>query len=235
MDTRSKSIASLALTTLCVLACSPGAQAQGSSGYYYVASTCPPDAYLAMRSAPSSASGERIEAMPNGTLLEILEKRPDGWWLVENVGTGRRGWALSGSPTTRWIVCCTTAENAPSGSQTEFARGFKTPSNNIFCQYSEQDPASALRCDIFEVRELPPRPAHCDLDWGDAFAVTATDASGGRICHEDTTRDDTLPVLTYGAVWNMHGVTCTSETTGLTCLTARGHGFRLSRALQEVF
>jgi len=236
MDTRSKSIGSLiALTTLCVLACSLGAQAQGSSDYYYVGNTHPPDAYLAMRSAPSSVSGERIEAMPNGTPLEILEKRPDGWWLVRDVRTGRQGWALSGSPTTQWIVCCASAENAASGSQAEFARGFKMPSNNIFCQYPEQDAASALRCDVVDVRELPPRPADCDFDWGDAFEVGAADASGARICHGDTTRDDTLAVLNYGAVWNMHGVTCTSESTGLTCLNARGHGFRLSRASQTVF
>jgi hypothetical protein len=236
MDACGKSIGSLiALTTLCVLGCAVGAQAQGSFDYYYVANTHPPDAYLAMRSAPSSVSGERIEVMPNGTPLEILEKRPDGWWLVRNVRTARQGWALSGSPTTQWIVCCTSAENAASGSQAAFARGFKMPSNNIFCQHPDQDPASALRCDIFQVMAPPPRPADCDLDWGDAFEVSAADARGARICHGDTTRDDTLPVLNYGAVWNMHGLTCTSESTGLTCLNARGHGFRLSKALQQVF
>ena len=240
MKSHSQSICSaIALTALSGLVSPPAARAQSSSGYYYVANTQPPDAYLAMRTAPSSGSGQRIEAMPNGTAVEILDKRPDGWWLVRDVGTGRQGWALSGSPTTQWIVCCTSARNTPSGSQTEFVRGFKMPSGNIFCQYSGQfpDPGAAppLRCDIMNFTGHLPRPADCDLDWGDAFEVSAADASGTRVCHGDTTRDDTLPVLNYGAVWNVGGLTCTSATTGLTCLNAHGHGFRLSRASQEVF
>jgi hypothetical protein len=102
----------IALITLSVFIRFLAAHAQGSSDYYHVANTQPPDAYLAMRSAPSMVSGQRIEEMPNGTPLEILEKRPDGWWLVRNVKTGHQGWALSGSPTTRWIDCCTNATPA---------------------------------------------------------------------------------------------------------------------------
>jgi hypothetical protein len=132
MNSRTQSICSLmALSALSVLGWPLGARAQGSSVYYYVANTQPPDAYLAMRSAPSGASGQRIEEMPNGTPLEILEKRSDGWWLVRDVRTGRQGWALSGTPTRRWIVCCASAESEASGPQSELARGFRMPSNNI--------------------------------------------------------------------------------------------------------
>jgi hypothetical protein len=69
----------------------------------------------------------------------------------------------------------------------------------------------------------------------DAFEVTAGDTFGTRVCRGDTAVDQALPILHYGAVWNWNGLTCTSETTGLTCLNPRGHGFRLSKSLQEVF
>jgi hypothetical protein len=47
---------------------------------YYVANTRPPDAFLALRTNPTTASGQRLLAMPNGTSLKVLERRGDGWW-----------------------------------------------------------------------------------------------------------------------------------------------------------
>ncbi len=213
------------------------AHAERSTNYYFVANTSPPDAYLALRSAPSSVVGNRIEAMPNGTLLDVLEQRPDGWWLVKNIRTGHQGWALSGNATTNWIACCASVDEP--GQQTNIEEGFKMPSNHVFCRSfdlgSEQRPEPALRCDINNLQAFPPRPPDCDLEWGDAFEVSASDALGTRVCHGDTAVDEALPVLRYGTVWNHRGLTCTSETTGLTCLNSYGHGFRLSRAVQEVF
>lgn len=210
-----------------------------ASNYYYVTNTKPPDAYLALRSAPSSVTGQRIEEMPNGTLLEILEQRSDGWWLVRNIRTERQGWALSGNAKTQWIACCVTAERVGPVGQPNSADGFKMPSNRIFCQSfnarSEQQAAPGLRCDITGLEVFPPRPPDCDLEWGDAFEVSGIDSLGTRVCHGDTTIDESLPVLHYGAVWRFNGITCTSETTGLTCLNSYGHGFRLSKAAQKVF
>jgi hypothetical protein len=111
-------------------------------------------------------------------------------------------------------------------------RGFKSPSNNIHCQYFEGE----LRCDIAQISSAtPPKPRDCELDWGRAFAVAATSPSGQRLCHGDTAMDDSLPTLPYGSSWRQGGITCTSEQSGVTCSNALGHGFSLSRSSQRLF
>jgi hypothetical protein len=47
--------------------------------------------------------------------------------------------------------------------------------------------------------------------------------------------DERLGVLAYGAQWTRDGLTCKSERAGVTCTNRKGHGFRLSRARQELF
>ena len=76
--------------------------------YYFVANTRPPDAYLALRTQPSSSRGQRITTMPNGTLLEILQRQVNGWWHVRVVATGQEGWALAGEGNRVWLKCCQT-------------------------------------------------------------------------------------------------------------------------------
>ena len=80
--------------------------ASGDAYYYYVANTRPPDAFLALRTQPSASSGQRIMAMTNGTLLQVLQRLEDGWWYVRVKATGDEGWALSGQGDQSWIVCC---------------------------------------------------------------------------------------------------------------------------------
>ena len=58
---------------------------------YYVANTRPPDAFLALRSQPTAASGVRLATMPNGTALRVLERRGDGWWRVRIAKARSRG------------------------------------------------------------------------------------------------------------------------------------------------
>jgi hypothetical protein len=84
------------------------AQSSPAGSYYFVSNTQPPDAYLSLRTEPSTSSGQRIATMPNGTLLEVLQRRPDGWWEVRIVSTGQTGWALSGEGGRVWISCCRT-------------------------------------------------------------------------------------------------------------------------------
>lgn len=96
------------------------------NSYWFVANTEPPDAYLALRTAPSSQGGQRIAMMPNGTMLQVLERRPDRWWLVRVVGTGAQGWALSGQGDRVWIECC---QNA-GGSQVAASRAATTEHNS---------------------------------------------------------------------------------------------------------
>jgi hypothetical protein len=80
---------------------------------YYVANTRPPDAFLALRTKPSAASGERIAIMSNGTPLKVLERRGDGWWYVRMLPSGPEGWALSREGNRVWIVCCAAGQTGP--------------------------------------------------------------------------------------------------------------------------
>jgi hypothetical protein len=75
---------------------------------YYVANTKPPNAYLSLRTNPTS-SGQRIMTMPNGTKLQVLQRQDDGWWHVRVIPSGQEGWALSGQGGRMWIECCATA------------------------------------------------------------------------------------------------------------------------------
>jgi hypothetical protein len=79
--------------------------AQGGNAYSYVANTAPPDAFLALKAYPALNS-PRIMAMANGTRLEVLLRRADGWWYVRVSPTGEEGWAFSGSGAKAYILCC---------------------------------------------------------------------------------------------------------------------------------
>jgi len=116
--------------------------------------------------------------------------------------------------------------------------GFKMPSRNVYCiiEDAADSQPTDLRCDIQQMNNpMPAPPSNCPLSWGDAFSVTQNGSSGRMVCHGDTTKHDDLPVLTYGSVWNQRGFSCKSETSGLTCVNVRGHGFTLSRASQRTF
>jgi hypothetical protein len=112
--------------------------------------------------------------------------------------------------------------------------GFRTPSKNIACQFFADSGQGMLRCDITNMEARPRRPADCELEWGNAFEMSAK-GSAGRICAGDTIMDPSLPVLAYGEVWQRAGFTCRSEQTGLSCFNAMQHGFSLARAEQKMF
>lgn len=112
--------------------------------------------------------------------------------------------------------------------------GFLTPSKNIACQFFTENGQGVLRCDIMNMDARPHRPADCELDYGNAFEMSAKGAAG-RICAGDMVMDASLPVLAYGGVWQRGGFTCRSEQTGLTCFNAMQRGFSLARGKQEVF
>src|SRR5689334_14311296 len=78
------------------------------AAYSYVANTTPPDAFLALKAYPS-ADSRRIMAMANGTKLEVLLRRADGWWYVKVAPTGEEGWAFSGQGSKAYILCCAEA------------------------------------------------------------------------------------------------------------------------------
>ena len=114
----------------------------------------------------------------------------------------------------------------------------QAPSHNIACMATPPgvgQPTYELRCDIRQTTSRPPpRPRGCPLSWGDAFVLDPT-GPGRLFCHGDTVADPSAPVIAYGTQWRPYGFTCTSQTTGLTCVNRAGHGFSLSRAVQKVF
>jgi hypothetical protein len=210
---------------------------------YVVANTRPPDAFLALRTHPSSKSGRRIMAMPNGTVLQVLQRNNDGWWYVRVAGSSIEGWALSHQGRNVWIICCTGSAAVPPPIPNDYAAviGFKTPSNNIYCQLldTEDDDGRLsvyLRCDLVDKRNpSPPPPRDCFADWGQAYAIMRDEPVARMICQFDVISDDRLQTLPYGSAWRQSGFNCISERDGLTCENRFGRGFRLSRFSQQLF
>jgi hypothetical protein len=114
-----------ALVALLALAASETVFAQGEAPSYYVANTSPPDAFLALKTYPSP-NGPRIMAMANGTRLDVLLRRTDGWWYVRVWPGGEQGWAFSGNANKAYILCCASGGGAsatlpPAKSMTDFS------------------------------------------------------------------------------------------------------------------
>jgi hypothetical protein len=221
----------------------PAQNSPTDSPVYYVANTRPPDAFLSLRTHPTSISGQRIMTMPNGTRLQVLRRQDNGWWYVRALPSGQQGWVLSQQGNRIWIECCAAASADRTEDQIkQEPAGFKTPSSNIHCRVDVDEGAPGqksighLRCDIREITgAVPPKPGDCDFDWGQAFGIAEDGRAGRRLCYSDTVADDALPALAYGNAWQRGGFTCKSEPAGLTCSNASGHGFALSKNDQRLF
>jgi hypothetical protein len=110
---------------------------------------------------------------------------------------------------------------------------FETPSGNIACAwFADFDNPSRtfLRCEITSLlRPMPKRPPSCDVDWGYGLTLAST-GRASVLCAGDTVRrSGRRATLAYGKTWRKRGFTCRSESVGLTCRNAAGHGFVLSR------
>ena len=62
----------------------------------------PPDAWLALRTEPSSRRGTRLYKLPSGTPVEMLGRQEGSWHLVR-VPDGTVGWVSWYQK--RWIAC----------------------------------------------------------------------------------------------------------------------------------
>jgi len=102
---------------------------------------------------------------------------------------------------------------------------FRTPTGNIGCFL---DRASA-RCDIHDhTYSAPPKPADCDLEWGDAIQIRGGPAA--FVCHGDTALDPSASVLAYGARTRQGSMVCESAENGVTCFQeGTGNHFFISR------
>jgi hypothetical protein len=116
--------------------------------------------------------------------------------------------------------------------------GVKTPSRNISCFFVPIRPSAHgnLLCNIKTAVYLNRLQANCmagpGLDWhgftlpwnGKAQVVCA-----GGVMY-DPRDTPTFVVLGYAKTWRHAPFTCTSRTTGLTCVNDRRHGLFLSRS-----
>lgn len=107
---------------------------------------------------------------------------------------------------------------------------FSTPSGNISCAVL----SDAARCDIVERSWQPPaKPADCPLDWGPTLGVEGTQP-GRFACVSDTVYRPEV-VLPYGRRVTVGSMSCDVVAEGVTCRSAAGHGFFLSRESYRLF
>jgi hypothetical protein len=112
---------------------------------------------------------------------------------------------------------------------------FRTPSGNIHCAFMEFDGEAFIRCDIRDYTASFRKPADCDLDYGGAFEISPKAKRGAVLCAGDTVMNPEAGELGYGEGFEQGGLSCQSETSGITCSNESGHGFFVSRAKQKVF
>ena len=113
---------------------------------------------------------------------------------------------------------------------------FETPSGNIQCSVGLSGGGSDIICDIVQKTGVPPlpRPPTCTQAWGHRFSMLER----GFVQMECAPfpQDFEVPEKApYGVTGSWGGIRCLSETTGLQCQNADGHGFFLSRRVQTVY
>lgn len=112
--------------------------------------------------------------------------------------------------------------------------GFRTPSGNIYCNGSMQ--AGQIGCNIVERSGPPAMPdtGACSGVWGHRVELDAT-GPARVVCGPAPRKSTYTDVAPYGVSASFAGINCLSETTGLQCTNAEGHGFLLSRREQRVW
>jgi hypothetical protein len=112
---------------------------------------------------------------------------------------------------------------------------FQSPSGNIRCLVS-QDGLVGVRCDLEVDRQsYTDRPATCEGEWGTSFVVLRSGSGLLNCALEEIDAQEPLLVLPYGGTLELDGITCLSESTGMTCTNDEGGGFTVRRAEQRVF
>jgi hypothetical protein len=107
---------------------------------------------------------------------------------------------------------------------------FSSPSKNIACWMEGVD----VRCDIAQHSwTSPPKPASCDLDYGNGLSLHAGTAQ--VVCAGDTVLGQTT-ILPYGEAISVGTDVCMSLAAGMRCLNLLSrHGFMLSRESYSLF
>lgn len=107
---------------------------------------------------------------------------------------------------------------------------FRSPSGNIHCVLD----GNAAVCEISELKPSYRRPASCEFDYGQTFAVGEVGA-GQVLCVSDSIKVPGSDVLRYGEFVTGVGISCQSREDGMLCTNSDGGGFHISRIRQRVF
>jgi hypothetical protein len=140
------------------------------------------------------------------------------------------------------LVAFAVLAGAAYGGASHTIPGVRSPSGNIECLFvpTARGPVQPpnLLCTIARASYTGALQRRCQapptgLDWH-GFELPAlrrgqVSCSGG-ILYDQGTQRPAYTTLAYGATWRHGPFTCTSRRTGLTCVTAHGHGLFLSRA-----
>jgi hypothetical protein len=126
----------------------------------------------------------------------------------------------------------------------------RTPTGNIICEFrsdnSDTDSDSVV-CGVQESswKSNPKKPADCDLDWSPNEVGLSSDTNGTTItnltwvggCYGGVDmpicpKSSSCTVLFYGKSAQHGRIRCTSEKTGVTCVTTAGkkRGFSVSKS-----
>jgi hypothetical protein len=115
---------------------------------------------------------------------------------------------------------------------------FRSPSKNIYCiGVNSESEGGSVDCEIItrtNAKDLRPRPADCDLEWGNRFAVYS-DGKAAMICAGDTLRESGAFTLGYGEGIDRFGIHCTSTEQGIECINDDQHGFKISKGKQKIY
>ncbi len=124
----------------------------------------------------------------------------------------------------------TPSPSGPTGGTTG-SYSFQSPGGNIACTLGPSTNAglTVAACDIGDhTYTPPPKPADCQLGWGDRFSLLQGNAAM-MDCHGDTLRVPGLSTLNDGQTLSSGPITCDSESAGMTCTdNSTGHFFRVS-------
>ena len=138
--------------------------------------------------------------------------------------------------------------SAGSPAAVSLQESIQTPSKNIKCLYSDEDNefGFAVVCKILEVSRKSynrPNSLNCrSSDWGYVFSLKARgnaqiECKTDIIYWEIAESELRYSVLNYGTskTFVRSGITCISESAGLTCRNRSGNGFFISRSKQRIF
>ena len=115
---------------------------------------------------------------------------------------------------------------------------FHSPSKNIYCiGVNSTTEGGSVDCELItrtNTKDLRPRPADCDLEWGNRFALYSS-GKATMVCAGDTLRDSNAFKLGYGAGIDRFGIHCESTEQGIECINDDQHGFKISKGKQQIY